>query len=243
MAGNISYGLLETAGSVDALDIDIGQSGNLGFNYFHNKFGMPYDFLLKSSISSNHSLFVAVKDNCKLLGFARFEKISDETERTYRGKTNIVNHSVHLLRSIEVHPSHRHVGIGRLLFAVSVKYLRTNVITMPDNPGAARFFKEKLKFTGLNPGNNGLSSRYRDYLILPYPRARNMLKTMAGNYPRMVMPELVGRYEALKFRFNMGKSISGEDLNEFRILFEDSRDLLDDKLMYEMYSFLEEFDD
>jgi hypothetical protein len=129
------------------------------------------------------------------------------------------------------------------LFAVSVKYLRTNVITMPDNPGAARFFKEKLKFTGLNPGNNGLSSRYRDYLILPYPRARNMLKTMAGNYPRMVMPELVGRYEALKFRFNMGKSISGEDLNEFRILFEDSRDLLDDKLMYEMYSFLEEFDD
>lgn len=241
IAGDVSYGILETDSSVDLLDVDIGQSGNVGFNYFHNKFGMPYDFLLKSSINSGHHLFVAVNGK-KLLGFARFEKISDETERTYRGKTNIVNYSIHLLRSIEIHPSHRHVGIGRMLFAVSVRFLKTNVITMPDNPGASRFFKEKLSFTRLNPVNSGLPSRYKDYLILPYPRARDILKTMAGTYPRMVMPELIGRYEALKFRVNMGKKISKEDVGELRLLFEDFRDLLDSKLMNEMDSFLKEFD-
>lgn len=238
VAGNISYGILGTGSSVDLLHIDIGQSNTVGFNYFHNKFGMPYEFLLKSSISSGHSLFIAVQKSGQLLGFARFEKIADETEKTYRGKTNIVTYSVHLLRSIEIHPAHRHVGIGRLLFAVAVRHLETNVITMPDNQDAARFFKEKLRFTSLNPGNNGLSTRYRDYLILPYPRAKNMLKTMAGSYPRMVMPELIGRYESLKFRSNMGKSISKNDVSEFQLLFEDSRDLLDDKLMHEMDSFL-----
>ncbi len=237
-AGNISYGVLESGASVDQLNIDIGKTDLVGFNYFHNKFGMPYEFLLKSSIISGHSLFVAVRDLDQLLGFARFEKISDETEKTYRGKTNIVDHSVHLLRSIEIHPAHRHVGIGRLLFSISVRYLKSNVITLPDNPGAARFFKEKLKFTGLNPGNKGLSSRYEGYLILPYPKAKNMLKTMAGNYPRMVMPELIGRYEALKFRSNMGKSISKDDVSKFQMLFEDSRELLNDKLMNEMDMFL-----
>lgn len=240
MAGPISYGILETDSSVNDLSIDIGQSGNTGFNYFHNKFGMPYDFLLKSSIISGHHLFVAVKGT-KLVGFARFEKISDATERTYKGRTNVVQHSIHLLRSIEIHASHRHVGIGRLMFAISVRYLKTNVITMPDNPGAARFFKEKLKFIGLNPGNNNLSSRYKDYLILPYPRARNILKTMAGNYPRMVMPELIGRYESLKFKTNMGKSITEKDVCEFQMLFENSKELLDNKLMDEMDSFIKGF--
>ncbi|SFM33808.1 GNAT family N-acetyltransferase [Methanolobus profundi] len=237
VAGNISYGILETGPSVDGLDIDIGQSDKVGFNYFHNKFGMPYDFLLKSTISSEHYLFVALKGT-KLLGFARFEKISDETERTYRGKTNIVNHSVHLLRSVEVHPSHRHVGIGRLLFAVSVKHLKTNVITMPDNPGAARFFREKLKFTGMNPGNNIISSRYKDYLILPYPKARGILKTMAGSYPRMVMPELIGIYESLKFKDNMGRTISMDDICAFQLLFDNSKELLNNKLLHEMESFI-----
>ncbi|WP_340818002.1 GNAT family N-acetyltransferase [Methanolobus sp. WCC4] len=241
MAGAISYGVLETDSSVDDLSIDIGRSSNVGFNYFHNKFGMPYDFLLKSSISSGHHLFVAVNDT-KLVGFARFEKISDATERTYRGKTNVVHHSVHLLRSIEVHPSHRHVGIGRLLFAIAVRHLKTNVITMPDNSGAARFFKEKLKFTGLNSGSSNLSSRYRGHLILPYPRARNMLKTMAGSYPRMVMPELIGRYESLKFKTNMGKSITEKDISEFQLLFDNSRELLDNKLIDEMDSFLKGFE-
>ena len=242
MAGDIGYGVLETGISVDQLNIDIGQSNNVGFNYFHNKFGMPYDFLLKSSISSGHSLFVAVKGSDQLLGFARFEKISDETEKTYKGKTNIVNYSVHLLRSIEVHPAHRHVGIGRLLFAISVNQLKTNVITMPDNQDAARFFKDKLKFKCLNPNNNGLSSRYKDYLILPYPRAKNMLKTMAVNYPRMVLPELIGSYESLKFRDNMGKSISKRDIKEFQILFQTSKQLLDNKLMNELDSFIKRFD-
>jgi len=242
MAGSISYGVLESGSSVDQLNIDIGQSNNVGFNYFHNKFGIPYDFLLKSSINSSHSLFVAVHGSDKLVGFARFEKISEETQKTYKGKTNIVNYSVHLLRSIEVHPGHRHVGIGRLLFSVAVKHLKTNVITLPDNSGAAHFFKEKLKFQLLNPGNNGLSSRYKDYLILPYPRAKNMLKTMAVNYPRVVMPELIGRYESLKFKFNMGKSISKEDVSEFQILFENSRELLDNKLMHEIDLFIKVFD-
>ncbi len=242
MAGNVSYGILENGSSVDQLNIDIGQSDNVGFNYFHNKFGMPYDFLLKSSINSGHSLFVAVHGSNQLMGFARFEKISEETQRTYKGKTNIVNYSVHLLRSIEVHPAHRHMGIGRLLFSVAVKHLKTNVITLPDNSGAANFFKEKLKFQLLNPGKNGLSSRYKDYLILPYPRAKNMLKTMAVNYPRVVMPELIGRYESLKFRSNMGKSISKEDVSEFQILFENSRELLDNKLVHEMDLFIKIFD-
>ncbi|WP_292469303.1 GNAT family N-acetyltransferase [Methanolobus sp.] len=241
VAGNISYGVLETDLSVDQLNIDIGQSNNVGFNYFHNKFGMPYDFLLKSSISSGHCLFVAVK-GLKLLGFARFEKIVEDTEKTYRGKTSIVHHSVHLLRSIEVHPSNRHVGIGRLLFSISVNHLKSNVITMPDNLGAARFFKEKLKFTKLNPANSGLSSRYNNYLILPYPRAKNMLKIMAGNYPRMVMPELIARYESLKFKVNMGKSISEGDVSEFQLLFENSQELLDRKLMNEMNLFLKGFE-
>ncbi|MBP1910254.1 GNAT family N-acetyltransferase [Methanolobus bombayensis] len=242
VAGNIQYGVLETGSSIDQLDIDIGNASNAGFNYFHNKFGMPYDFLLKSSISSGHSLFIAIQDENKLLGFARFEQISEETERTYRGKTNVVNHSIHLLRSIEIHPSHRHVGIGRLLFAIAVKHLKSNVITMPDNPGASRFFKEKLRFKPLNPKNSGLSSRYEGYLILQYPRAKNMLKTMAGNYPRMVMPELIGSYEALKFRHNMGKNISSEDISDFLTLFESSRELLDNKLKGEMNSFIRGFD-
>ncbi|ETA66718.1 MAG: hypothetical protein PWQ51_444 [Methanolobus sp.] len=242
VAGNVSYGILEAGSSVDQLDIDIGNSDNIGFNYFHNKFGMPYDFLLKSSLSSGHSLFVAVEGSNKLLGFARFEQLSEETEKTYRGKTNVVHHSIHLLRSVEIHPAHRHVGIGRLLFATSVNHLKTNVITMPDNPGAARFFKNKLGFTTLNPKSSGLSSRYKGYLMLPYPRARNMLKTMAGDYPRMVMPELIGSYEALKFRRNMGKNITSDDISDFLTLFESSRELLDSKLKGEMNSFIRGFD-
>nr|WP_321498064.1 GNAT family N-acetyltransferase [uncultured Methanolobus sp.] len=242
VAGNISYGVLEAGSSVDQLDIDIGNASNIGFNYFHNKFGMPYDFLLKSSLSSGHSLFVAVQDSNKLLGFARFEQISEETEKTYRGKTNVVHHSIHLLRSIEIHPAHRHVGIGRLLFAISVNHLKTNVITMPDNSGAARFFKDKLGFSALNPKSSGLSSRYKGYLMLPYPRARSMLKIMAGDYPRMVMPELIGSYEALKFRCNMGKKVTSKDISDFVVLFESSRELLDSKLESEMNSFIRGFD-
>lgn len=241
VAGNISYGVLITCSSVDQLDIDIGNARNTGFNYFHNKFGMPYDFLLKSSINSGHFLFVAVKGNNKLMGFARFEQIAEETERTYRGKTHVVNHSIHLLRSIEIHPAHRHVGIGRLLFAVAVKHLKTNVITMPDNSGAAGFFKNKLGFRVLNPKNCGLSLRYEGYLMLPFPRARDMLKIMAGDYPRMVMPELIGSYEALKFRNNMGKGISSDDISDFLLLFESSRELLDSKLEDEMNSFIRGF--
>ncbi len=99
------------------------------------------------------------------------------------------------------------------MFSIAVKNLKINIITLPDNSGAANFFKGKLKFQLLNPSNNGLSSRYKDYLIFPYPRAKNMLKTIAVNYPRVVMPELIGRYESLKFKSNMGKSISKKDVS------------------------------
>lgn len=240
VAGNVSYGLLQIDSSVDQLEIDVGNSGNVGFNYFHNKFGMPYSFFLKQSISSGHSLFVALRDK-KLLGFARFEKLSDKTEKTHRGKTNIVHHPVHILRSIEIHPAHRKVGIGRLLFAIAVNYLKTTVITMPDNPEAARFFKEKLSFITFSSSDHSFSLRYKKYLILPYPVGKDLIKTIACDYPRVVMPELVGRYEDLKFKNNMGKYISEEDIVQFQLLFEDSLTLLDSKLMDEMTSFIKDF--
>jgi hypothetical protein len=64
---------------------------------------------------------------------------------------------------------------------------------------------------------------------------------MAGDYPRMVMPELIGSYEALKFKRNMGKNITSDDINDFILLFDSSRELLDSKLEDEIYSFIRGF--
>ncbi len=241
-AGNIFYGIMESSSSVDKLKIDINHHNSVGFNYFHNKFGMPYNFLLKSSIDSGHPLFVAIKDSCQLLGFARFEKISDEVERTHKGKRTTVHNSYHVLRSIEVHPAQRSVGIGRLLCSIAVKHLKSNVVTLPDNPQAMKFFKDRLKFNMINANNNSLSSRYSDYLILPYPRAKDLLKIIAGDYPRLVMPELIDRYEALVFSYNMGKSVSKKDIDDFRSLFEASKELINNKLIDDIESFIDNVD-
>ncbi|WP_406657700.1 GNAT family N-acetyltransferase [Methanolobus sp. ZRKC2] len=240
-AGSISYGLIGSESVVDSLVIEVGLANLSGFNYFHQKFGMPYDFLLKKSISSGHALFVAVDEQSRLLGFARFEKIADDVERMHRGKKSVVKRSVHLLRSIEVHPSFRHIGVGRLLFAISVEYLKSNVITMPDNSEAARFFKDKLMFEKINDNDCTVSARYKSYLLLAYPKARVLLKTVAGNYPRMVMPELIDSYESLMFRSKMGKSISRKDIVRFEDLLMNSSHLLDRKLLREMNVFLNNF--
>ncbi len=240
-AGNVSYGLLGSESAVDDLVIEVGRTGLSGFNYFHKKFGMPYEFLLKRSISSGHALFAATDDNARLLGFARFEKIADEVERIHRGKKNVVKRPVYLLRSIEIHPSFRHVGIGRLLFAIAVESLKSSVITLPDNFQAARFFREKLMFRTISENDCTVSARYKDYLLLSYPKARVLLKTIAENYPRMVMPELIDSYESLMFKSNMGKSISRRDLIRFKELLESSIHLVDGKLLKEMNSFLNKF--
>ncbi|MBN2111103.1 MAG: GNAT family N-acetyltransferase [Methanosarcinaceae archaeon] len=240
-AGSISYGLICSESVVDSLAIEVGLASISGFNYFHTNFGMPYDFLLKRSVSSGHALFAAIDDRNRLLGFARFEKIADDVERMHRGKKNVVRRSVHLLRSIEVHPSFRKTGIGRLLFAIAVESLRSNVITMPDNTGAARFFKEKLMFEAISENDPTVSARYKDYLILQYPRARAVLKTVAENYPRMVMPELVDTYESLLFRMNMGKPISRKEILTFESLLTSSSHLLDGKLLNEMNLLLNNF--
>jgi len=238
-AGNVSYGLLESEEAVGSLTIEVGLSNTPGFNYFHNNFGMPYDFLMKTSVSSGHMLFVSVDTDNRLLGFARFEKVSDNLEKTHRGKKNVVLRSVHLLRSIEVHPSFRNMGVGRLLFAIAVECLRSNVITKPDNPDAARFFKERLMFDTICSTDTIVSPRYRDCLMLPYPKTRFLLRQLAGNYPRMVMPELIDSYESLKFRSNMGKSISEGDILAFGQYLGNSRHLLDAKLSEEMDLFLD----
>ncbi|MDW7732067.1 MAG: GNAT family N-acetyltransferase [Methanolobus sp.] len=240
-AGSTSYGLIGSESVVDNLVIEVGLANASGFNYFHKKFGMPYEFLLKRSVSSGHALFAAVGEQNRLLGFARFEKIADNVERTHRGKKNVIKRSVYLLRSIEVHPSFRHIGIGRLLFAIAVECLKSNVITMPDNAGAARFFREKLMFEAISDNDCTVSARYKGYLLLSYPKARILLKTIAGNYPRMVMPELIDSYESLIFRSNMGKSITKKDIIKFEALLTNSSHLLDGKLLKEMHLFLENF--
>ncbi|TGC07462.1 GNAT family N-acetyltransferase [Methanolobus halotolerans] len=240
-AGSISYGLIGSESAVDNFIIEVGRANLSGFNYFHKKFGMPYEFLLKRSVSSGHALFAATDDRDRLLGFARFEKIADDVERVHKGKKSVVRHSVYLLRSIEVHPSFRHIGIGRLLFAIAVECLRSNIITMPDNADAARFFKEKLMFEKVSGNDCTVSSRYKNYLLLSYPKARVLLKIIAGNYPRMVMPELIDSYESLMFMSNMGKAISKKDIIRFETLLMNSSHLLDGNLLNEMNLFLKSF--
>ncbi|WP_256623220.1 GNAT family N-acetyltransferase [Methanolobus chelungpuianus] len=238
-AGTVSYGLLESEEALEGLRIEVGQSGAPGFNYFHNNFGMPYDFLMRSSVSSGHPLFVSFDTCGRMLGFARFEKVSDNLEKIHRGKKSLVRHSVHLLRSIEVHPSFRNMGVGRLLFAIAAGHLYSNVVTKPDNPGAARFFRQRLMFDTICDTDCTVSLRYRDHLILPYPKARLLLRQLAGNYPRMVMPELIDSYESLRFRSNMGKSIPRDDIVTFERYLTTSRHLLDRKLSEEIEQFLE----
>jgi len=238
LAGDVAYGILESEEGVDELNIDVGIGGAEGFSYFHKQFGMPYPFFLKKSIESGHVLAVAVLVPDKLLAFARFEKLEDRVERIYKGRNRVIKHPLYLLRSIEVHSSYRHTGIGRVLFAIAVRQLRANVLTMPDNANAARFFKEKLLFGEIETASGIDPTRYPGYLMLPYPKAVDLLNVLVQRYPRMVLPELIDLYETLQFKANMGKTISPEEIGEFEVQLERFRSMIDEKTLAGMNDFL-----
>ncbi len=239
-AGDMSYELLISPKAVDNLEIDIGTGNREGFVYFHQKFGMPYTFLLKKSIESGHFLFVSISGNNKLIGFARFEKLEEHTEKEIKGKMKVVTPSLFLLRSMEVHSSFRNCGIGRVLLSTAVHYLKGNVLTIPDNPEAACFFKTKLgfsEFTG-SLGNNG--QKYEEYLILTYPKAVALWHEIARKYPRIVYPELIDLYESLKFHNSMGKAISCNDICRFEILLAECNGMLSNAMEKEMKCLINE---
>ena len=240
-AGNVVYGLLDSEDAIDELNIEIGLSGVVGFNYFHTKFGIPYDFLLKNSIVSGHKLFVATDRSNRLIGFARFEMVSDNVEKVINGKRNIVKHSVYMLRSIEVHPSFRKMGVGRLLFSIAAEHLCSTIITKPDNQDAARFFAEKLMFEPMCSSGNLVTPRHRECQVLPYPRAILLFKQLAVTNPRMVMPELIDTYEALRFKTNMGRVVTQKDMDAFKQFLDRSEQLLDKRLSDEMHQFVDGF--
>lgn len=233
-AGDISYALLMSTTAVDDLRIDIGGCDREGFIYFHQKFGMPYTFLIKKSVESGHFLFVSISGNDKLIGFARFEKLEAHTEKKIKGKTNVVNPSLFLLRSMEVHSSFRNCGIGRVLFSTAVNYLKGNVLTIPDNPEAARFFRKKLGFTEFTDSIGNYKQKYEGHLILAYPKAVALWHEIATKYPRIVYPELIDLYESLKFRQGMGKAVSCTDVRRFEALFAECNGMLSDIMRKEM---------
>lgn len=233
-AGDISYALLISSDAVDDLKIDIGAGDREGFIYFHQKFGMPYTFLLKKSIESGHFLFVSISGNDKLIGFARFEKLEEHTEKQIKGKLNVVNPSLFLLRSMEVHSSFRSCGIGRVLFSTAVYYLKGNVLTVPDNPEAAHFFRKKLGFTEFTDSIGNYKQKYEGHLVLTYPKAVALWHEIATKYPRIVYPELIDLYESLKFRQSMGKAVSCNDVRMFEVLFAECNRMLSDIMRKEM---------
>ncbi len=233
-AGDISYALLVSPEAVDDLIIDVGAGDREGFIYFHQKFGMPYTFLLKKSIESGHFLFVSISGNDKLIGFSRFEKLEEHTEKEIKGKMNVVNPSLFLLRSMEVHSSFRNCGIGRVLFSTAVYYLKGNVLTIPDNPEAARFFRKKLGFTEVTDPIGNYKQKYEGHLMLAYPKAVALWHEIAAKYPRIVYPELIDLYESLKFRHSMGKVISCNDVGRFEILFAECNGMLSGVMEKEM---------
>ncbi len=233
-AGNIFYALLVSSNAVDNLNIDIGTVGWEGFSYFHQKFGMPYTFLLKRSIESGHFLFVSIAANDKLIGFARFEKLEEHTQKRIKGKMNIVNPSLFLLRSMEVHSSFRNCGIGRVLFSTAAYCLQGNVLTVPDNTEAANFFRKNLGFTEITDAVGNYKQKYEGHLMLPYPRAISLWHEIASKYPRIVYPELIDLYESLKFRHNMGKIIPCNDISRFETLLAECNGMLSYSMENEM---------
>lgn len=239
-AGDISYALLMSSEAVDTLNIDVGAVDREGFIYFHQKFGMPYKFLLKRSIESGHFLFVSIAGNDKLIGFARFEKLEEQTEKEIKGKMNVVSPSLFLLRSMEVHSSFRNCGIGRVLFSTAVYYLKGNVLTIPDNPEAASFFSKKLGFTEVTDPIGNYRQKYEGYLMLAYPRAVALWHEIATRYPRIVYPELIDLYESLKFRLNMGKVIPCNDIKRFETLLGECDGMLSGVMEKEMNRLLNE---
>jgi len=233
-AGDMSYELLISANAVDNLNIDVGTGDRDGFTYFHQKFGMPYKFLIRKSIESGHFLFVSVSENNKLIGFARFEKLEEHTEKEIKGKMKIVTPSLFLLRSMEIHSAFRNCGIGRVLFSTAVYYLKGNVLTIPDNPEAASFFRKKLGFSEVTGPIGSSGQKYEGHLMLTYPKAVTLWHEIATKYPRIVYPELVDLYESLKFRHSMGKAISCNDISRFETLLAGCSGMLSDAMQDDM---------
>ncbi|AGB49126.1 acetyltransferase [Methanomethylovorans hollandica DSM 15978] len=237
-AGDISYALFVSSEAVDYLYIEIGTADQEGFSYFHQKFGMPYKFLLKKSIESGHFLFVSISGKDKLIGFARFEKLEEHIDKEIKGKMNVVQPSLFLLRSMEVHSSFRNCGIGRVLFSTAVYYLQGNVLTVPDNKEAANFFKKKLGFTEITDTVGIYKQKYEGHLILPYPKAVTLWHEIASKYPRILYPELIDLYESLKFRHNMGKAIPCNDIYRFENLLAQCNGMLANVMENDMHRML-----
>ena len=240
VAGDVTYGTLSSVTGVDELDVAVGIDGMDGFSYFHNKFGVPYNFFFKKTISSGHVLAIAVLKPNKLIAFARFEKLEDSVEKIYKGELKVVKQPILLLRSIEVHSSYRNKGIGRVLFALMARNLCADILTRPENPKAGCFFRDKLMFgdidriSGLDPIN------YPGHLIISHAKAAVLFGDVTKRYVRMVLPELIDSYEALQFKTNMGKVVLMEEMCEFENLYQKYRDMLDAGLLKKIDLFLKD---
>ena len=238
VAGSVAYGVLGSVAGVDELDVDVGIDNKEGFSYFHIKFGVPYNFFLKKTISSGHVLAIAVLEPNKLMAFARFEKLEEKVERIYRGELKIIKPPIFLLRSIEVHSSYRNTGIGRVLFALAARNLCADVLTRPDNPEAKRFFRDKLMFGNIDRMSGLDSTKYPGHLMLSHAKAAMLLSDVTKRFPRMVLPDLIDMYEMLQFRVNMGKSVLLEEVCEFETVFQKHGGMLDDGSQNKMHTLL-----
>lgn len=238
VAGDVSYGTLSSVAGVDELDVDVGIDGMDGFSYFHNKFGVPYNFFFKKTISSGHVLAIAALESNKLMAFARFEKLEDKVERIYKGELKVIKPPILLLRSIEVHSSYRNKGIGRVLFALMARNLCADILTRPDNPKAERFFRDKLMFGDIDRMSGFDPIKYSGHLTISHAKAAVLFGDVAKRYTRMVLPELIDSYETLQFNANMGRAVLVEDVCEFESLFQKYRDMLDAGLQKKIDLFL-----
>lgn len=240
VAGDVTYGTLSSVVGVDELDVDVGIDGMEGFNYFHNKFGVPHNFFFKKTISSGHVLAIAVLEPNKLMAFARFETLGDKSEKIYNGELKVVKPPILLLRSIEVHSSYRNKGIGRVLFALMARKLCADILVRPDNPKAERFFRNKLMFGDIDRISGLDPIVYFGHLIISHAKAAMLFGDVTKRYTRMVLPEFIGSYEALQFKVNMGKSIILDEVCEFEAAFEKYESMLDDELQSKMETLLKD---
>ena len=240
VAGDVTYGTLSSVAGVDELDVDVGIDGMEGFCYFHNKFGVPYNFFFKKTISSGHVLAIAVLEPNKLIAFARFEKLEERVERIYKGELKVIKPPLLLLRSIEVHSSYLNKGIGRVLFALMAKNLSADIVTRPDNHKAERFFRDKLMFGDVDRTSGLDTIKYPGHLIISHAKAAVLFSDVTKRYVRMVLPELIGSYEALQFKTNMGKDVLMEEVCEFESLYQNYRDMLDAGLQKKIDLFLKD---
>ena len=240
VAGDVTYGTLSSVAGVDELNVDVGIDGMEGFSYFHNKFGVPYNFFFKKTISSGHVLAIAVLEPNKLIAFARFEKLEDKVERIYKGELKEVKPPILLLRSIEVHSSYFNKGIGRVLFALMARNLCADILTRPDNPKAEHFFRDKLMFGDIDRMSGLDLTKYPGHLVISHAKAAVLFSDVTKRYTRMVLPELIDSYEALQFKVNMGRDVLLEEMSEFESLYQKYRDMLDAGLQKNIDLFLKE---